>query len=1035
MKKNNIVILLFLCNFFWLNAQKSEIEQGNKHIDSAKKLRSVGKYIEAINVSKFILSERDTNPLEDALTAKVYSNIADDYITVRNLDSAKVYIEKGLDFLSSKNIEDSREKGLLYYSLGTIYGIRGDLNTGEKYFQEALQTQRKSIGENHYETASTYGNLANIALYKRDFNTAFDYLDTAVAITKSTLGENNRRIAGYYNNMGIIHGLKGEFKRALVYYEASVKIIRNNFGINHRRLNQPYYNLSSVYHKLGDFDKAIDYLKKAIRIREKIYTVKGYELGTAYTLLGHQYTEINKFEEALQALEKGLKALQNTYGEHHEQIAINYTNFCRVYRKMQKNDEAIAYGLKALAVFNQLPNKNYPEILSLHSNIAKAYINNNNFEQAKIYANKALAIFNKENIKEKGDTYLNLAKINILKNNNSLHEQYLDSAAKYIGYDRTTPEKFDRVTELDVLSYFFETNLLKFEQQLKHTKNQKYSDSIRITYQTFLDFQDYSYQKFSRRENKGFRIDKNHYLYENSILNILDRNREDEFLLAFEEAEKVKSRLLIENLNKQNAQKFANINDSLLTKEYDLEKKLSQLEQRKINLKATDSLLIVTNNEIFEVKNEKDKLQELIKTQHPEYYNLVYNQNVSSVSDMQQLLEANQSLVEYFVGKQHIFIFHITKTQFNIKKIRKDFPLKEWVSQLREGIYNYWAMPNASDADLKKYTEIYKKVAFQLYEKLLLPISDELSDKLIIIPDASLNFIPFDALLTADATGITNDKDFPFLIKKHEITYNYSATLYHQLKRKEESTAKNDVLAFAPKFVDETKETTIALRRNGLGALKYNVAEVTAISKLFDTNIFKDSLATKSNFIGHVKDHKIIHLSTHAKSNDIQGDYSFIAFSNKNDSLQQQKLYVKELYNLNLDADMVVLSACETGIGELKKGEGLISLARAFTYAGARSTVTSLWNVNDAQTTKLMTLFYTNLKNGMAKGEALHHAKLTYLKNENLSSPYFWAAFIPAGDMQKIDFNDDTKSYYFWIGGLLILLGLGFGLYQRRKAL
>ena len=239
-------------------------------------------------------------------------------------------------------------------------------------------------------------------------------------------------------------------------------------------------------------------------------------------------------------------------------------------------------------------------------------------------------------------------------------------------------------------------------------------------------------------------------------------------------------------------------------------------------------------------------------------------------------------------------------------------------------------------------------------------------------------------------------------------------------------------LAFAPKFTNSEDVETIAMRRNGLGHLKYNTIEVAAIDNLFNTNVFKDSSATKTNFISNAKDYKIIHLSTHAKSNDTYGDYSFIAFS-KNDSLQKDKLYVRELYNLDLDADMVVLSACETGIGELKKGEGVISLARAFTYAGARSTITSLWNVNDAQTTKLMTLFYTNLKEGMPKDEALRKAKLTYIENENLTSPYFWAAFTPTGDMKAIEISSNSKLKYIGIGALLLVLLFGVRFFLKKR--
>ncbi|WP_346883330.1 CHAT domain-containing tetratricopeptide repeat protein [uncultured Algibacter sp.] len=1004
-----------------------------KLLDSAEVLSTSAKYIDAININKSALLKLDKQNSNDTIIAKIYSNIGNNYIQIRNIDSASIYITEGLTFLDKRKINNSREKGLLYFSLGTVHAIKGDLDNGEKYFNQALKIQIESIGENHHETAATYGNLANVALYKRDLDKASRYLNIALKTTKNTLGENHQKMAGYYNNLGLIYRAKGELKRALVQYENSARITKNNYGGDYIKLNAPYTNMSSLYHTLGNFDKAIDYLLKSISLQEKTFSVKGYELASNYTSLALLYAEINKFDEAINSLEKGLQFLKKTYGDTHESIAINYSNFNIVYRKMNKNNKSIKYGLKALTILNNLPDKNYAEILSINSNISKAYTNLGDYTNATNYSNKALDIFARANVSDKADIYLNLAKIDILKNEDYLYQKHLDSASKHIGYNKFEPENFNNIEDFNALTYFFELKILSFKKKLQSSKNQKHSDSLRNTYKNFLNFQDFVYHKFSRRENKSFRIDQSHFLYEESISNIFERKKDSELIIAFEEAEKVKSRLLLENLNKQNTQKFINIDDSLLVKEYDLEKQLSQLEKKVFKLKDTDSLLILAKNEVFEIKTAQDKLQETIKAKHPDYYNLIYNHDVINIKEVQKLLNPDQSLVEYFVGKQNIFIFLITKDNYTVKQVAKDFPLKKWVTQLREGIYNYWAMPNALDSDFKKYNSLYKDMAFKLYQKLLQPISNQLTHKVIIIPDAELNFIPFDALLTTDSNQISNNKDFPYLLKKHQISYNYSATLYNQLKQKESSKSQKEVLAFAPKFSNNEVIETIAMRRNGLGDLKYNKQEVNTISHLFNTTIFKDSLATKSNFINNIKNHKIIHLSTHAKSNDTYGDYSFIAFSKNNDSLQDDKLYVRDLYNLDLDTDMVVLSACETGLGELKKGEGLISLARAFTFAGARSTITSLWNVNDAQTTKLMTLFYTNLKDGMTKGEALHKAKLTYIENENLSSPYFWAAFVPAGDMQKIDFNSKIDYYAIGIGVFLIVLIFVVYIYKKRK--
>jgi CHAT domain-containing protein len=151
-------------------------------------------------------------------------------------------------------------------------------------------------------------------------------------------------------------------------------------------------------------------------------------------------------------------------------------------------------------------------------------------------------------------------------------------------------------------------------------------------------------------------------------------------------------------------------------------------------------------------------------------------------------------------------------------------------------------------------------------------------------------------------------------------------------------------------------------------------------------------------------DYRILHLATHGRADNRVGDYAFLAFSEIKDSIENELLYVKDLYNLELNADLVVLSACETGIGKLQRGEGIISLARAFAYAGAKSIVTTLWEVNDKSTSELMRYFYRELKLGKDKDEALRLARQRYFDKAAPRGlhPFFWAAFVPVGDMRPV---------------------------------
>jgi CHAT domain-containing protein len=192
--------------------------------------------------------------------------------------------------------------------------------------------------------------------------------------------------------------------------------------------------------------------------------------------------------------------------------------------------------------------------------------------------------------------------------------------------------------------------------------------------------------------------------------------------------------------------------------------------------------------------------------------------------------------------------------------------------------------------------------------------------------------------------------------------------------------------------------------RKDLQPLAHSGEEVSGVQKMLGGDVFYGKDATEERFVQLAGGYRILHLATHGKANDEAADYSFLAFSEKKDSLENELLYVRDLYNLSLNADLVTLSACETGAGKLERGEGIISLARAFTYAGAKSIVTTLWSVQDERTKDLMLDFYRNLKKGMNKDEALRETKLAYLfkNNHAAAHPFFWAGVVAMGEMTPL---------------------------------
>jgi CHAT domain-containing protein len=225
--------------------------------------------------------------------------------------------------------------------------------------------------------------------------------------------------------------------------------------------------------------------------------------------------------------------------------------------------------------------------------------------------------------------------------------------------------------------------------------------------------------------------------------------------------------------------------------------------------------------------------------------------------------------------------------------------------------------------------------------------------------------------------------------------------------RKHRQTPSADLMALAPFYVSDTSVlATRATQRLVLAPLPYSREEIQRVQEQVGGNdlVLSGQQASKKLFLKMAGQYSILHLATHGKANHREGDFSFLAFATEDPDAEKGLLSVGELYNCSLNADLVVLSACETGIGEEQRGEGVVSLARAFAFAGAKSIVSSLWSVNDKSTMQVMDGFYAELKAGRSKNLALNTAKQQYLEQHpgKASHPFFWAGFVAVGDMSAL---------------------------------
>jgi CHAT domain-containing protein len=322
----------------------------------------------------------------------------------------------------------------------------------------------------------------------------------------------------------------------------------------------------------------------------------------------------------------------------------------------------------------------------------------------------------------------------------------------------------------------------------------------------------------------------------------------------------------------------------------------------------------------------------------------------------------------------------------------------------------------------------YRSAGWELYQQLIKPFDGMLKGKhLIIVPDNKLMYIPFETLLTKETSSKPyNFKELPYLVKEHPVRYLYAASLLN-IQRTEHSSGK--MAAFVPEYPEEKEDNKNHLAasktRGQLLDLQQTMNEAKAINSFFPGKVFSKKEASEENFKKNAPQFGTVLLAMHAVIDDENPLYSHLVFTSNSSKNEDDQLYIYETYNLNLNSELLVLSACNTGVGKLRKGEGMMSLTRGFSFAGVQSIVMTLWSVNDNSSADLMKRFYRKLSGLWEKDKALQEAKTEYIQNSDIlhAHPYFWAGYVLIGDNKPL--HDSRLSVWYW----LVLIPLGFAIW------
>ncbi|MCB9298516.1 MAG: tetratricopeptide repeat protein [Lewinellaceae bacterium] len=908
------------------------------------------------------------------------------------------------------------------FFLGNCAYLLGDFGGALEAYGKALEFYQKGKGPFYSNVPRAYSNIGVVYWNTGRYEEALVQCQKALELWQQRHGDKHFNVSIPYNNRGLVYMEQGDFAKAAESYKKALEIRMRTLGPRHPEVGATLLNIGLVENYRGEFDRSSGYFLKALDIFEEAKATQN--LPAAYNNLGLAYSSKEDHQKARYYFEKTLEAEQELYAPDSPELATTLFNIASAYQDGGDIEKAKEYYFQALDIAKE----GHPYLGRIYNGVGLAYQAEKQFDKAKEYFRKGyerqVALFS-ENHPTAAVYFYNLAAVAMEEGKGSEALKWNGQARKILG-----PGPGEGMADVrapyDLLKVLGQNVRFRWAMAQKSGGRNQLAPALEACRQAIeaINFLRGSYK--SKTDKQGL-IDFGYAIFETAIAasrRLYQQTGDAGYAAqAFGFAESCRSLLLQEALQETAALNLPGIPEAIRQEEYELRAAIAAAKQKyeeKLSKATsnTSSEALELSSRLFDLNQQYNALKERLEAEYPEYYQARFGHAAIRLGDVQaRLLRPNQTLLEYMVGDSSIFIFLVQKDKFEILETRRDPALKDWVNKLtKEGIYGYYTLP-----DDKRFRRLesetirnYTQAAHWLYEQLLAPLESRLTEEIIIIPDDVLGYVPFEALLFEEPAYPGAFSDYPFWLRRHQVSYGFNATLLREMQQKQRrQPAAAQLLALAP-FSEQLAEGAVERAdgadplalRDSLGPLPASGEEVAAVAELLNGQAWYGMEASLEKFRSEAGGYRVLHLSTHGKADDRLGDYAYLAFAVPGQPEAFDKLYARMIYNFSLNADMVVLSACETGIGPLQRGEGIISLSRAFAYAGARSVFTTLWPVSDARTQSLMVDFYSNLKNGQAKDAALRKAKLDFLEKNRgrgeAAHPFFWAGLIGIGDMEAL---------------------------------
>lgn len=895
------------------------------------------------------------------------------YVNMTHFEEAGQVVQQTMELVNEPEFSGlPRARG--YMAKGYLEDAAGDFHESLNSYSEAVESLEGFERDDEILRflSHCYNNMGLLTRRLGDVQGAMDYFLQALDVTQTLYGESHPQVGILHNSIGTIYYIMGDYGQAADYFLSTADIFREHYGENHERVAGAYNNAGVVFTEMDDIERAAQTLEKAQRIKENILGENHIDTAIGYSNLASIYMENENFDAALENYQKSIAVREEIYGDEHPNLISPYTNLGEFYTKTEQFDLAREYLDEALQITKNRLGDNHPEAWTIRLNIGDTFMEEEEFETALGHYENAFNMI----IEESG-----IQPQNGFDAGRVSHPiQFMESATNIGNVLLKLYEKEGGIEKL-------------------HRSIENYSIST-----TVVDFLQRSYQSEASKLNL---VDQNYSIFTNTIraFSYLYEETGDEKWLSeiLTTSELSRSRIALELLQDLEAKNFAGVPRDILDQESTINTQIADYYQKlhaeqEKGFEASQDRISSFRDSLFESRRELNNLTQKLEQQYPDYYRLKYDQSYADREVVVDLLEQDEALINYIVSDEEIFALVLDKSDIRFYSLGESDSLSTRVKSLRNSV-------------LSDHSAEYSKVAKELHDQLIEPILSEINiNSLIIVPDQSLHYLPFEMLLS-EASENSTYEELPYLIHDYKISYVPSATVLKMLTEQKIPNPQN-IFAAAPfneSAVPFNEKVTASRYMADLSPLPLTQYETNEIAKIFaekeslleyvfpeEVKILLGKQATKSTIeTTSFEEYGYIHFATHAFVNEQDPSLSGIVFWGDQDD--DGMIYVNDIYNMRMNADLVVLGACETGLGTVYKGEGMIGFTRSFIYGGASNLMVSMWKVNDQPTANLMINFYRYVKDGHSYSGALQMAKIDLINQPEFAAPRNWAAFILQG--------------------------------------